>query len=374
MRIGIDFTAAVRERAGIGRYARELIRALARCDRSNAYVLLAPWDARAELLQFDWPSNFTVRRVPVTERLLAALWHRARFPWPVEAFTGPVDVFYSPDFLLPPTRARKTIVTVHDLSYVRVPECFPAVLLNYLNATVPRAVRRADLVLADAASTKRDVHEIYHVAPEKVAVLYSAADPRFSPEIPEALRARVRAKYGLGDRYMLSVSTIQPRKNYVRLLEALARLDSGIRLMIAGGRGWMFDDVYAAVERLNLRERVLLPEFVSDDDLPALYAMATLFVYPSLYEGFGLPVVEAMACGTPVVSSDASSLPEVGGQAVLYFDPRDVDGMAEAMRRALADETLRAELRARGLVQARQFSWDRAAGELREHLTHPAAS
>src|SRR5512142_2123979 len=196
LRIGIDFTSAARERAGIGRYARELVRALARLDRTHRYVLFVPRDAHADLLPFSptsaaWPSNFSLRRAPLTERLLAALWHRARVPLPVESFTGRVDVFYSPDFLLPPTWARRTLVTVHDLSYVRVPECFPAVLKNYLDRAVPRAVQRADLVLGDAASTVRDLNEVYSVPPEKTRVLYSGVDARFCPEVPEADRQRV---------------------------------------------------------------------------------------------------------------------------------------------------------------------------------------
>jgi glycosyltransferase involved in cell wall biosynthesis len=181
--------------------------------------------------------------------------------------------------------------------------------------------------------------------------------------------------------YLLSVGTIQPRKNYVRLIEAFSRIANSelgiagsqfaicnLQLVIAGGRGWMYADVFHVVERLGLQERVILPAFVADEDLPALYAGATLFVYPSLYEGFGLPVAEAMACGTPVVSSNASSLPEVGGEAALYFDPRDVDAMADAMRRALSDESLRADLRARGFAQAQKFSWEKAARELMQYL------
>ncbi len=381
-RIGIDFTSAVRERAGIGRYARELIRALARLDRDNQYVLLVPRDARADLLQFDWLPNFSIRRAPLTERLLAALWHRARAPLPIEAFIGAVDALYSPDFLLPPTRARRTLVTVHDLSYVRVPECFPAPLLNYLNRAIPPSVARADLILADAASTQRDLADVYRVPREKIKVLYSGVDARFQPAVAKDAKARVRA-LTRGKPYLLSVSTIQPRKNYVRLIEAFARLISDFRsfgyaqdkfqisdllLVIAGGKGWMYEQVFQTVERLGLRDRVLFLDFVSDDDLPALYALATLFVYPSLYEGFGLPVAEAMACGAPVVSSNASSLPEVAGDAALYFDPRDVNAMADALRRALADASLRADLCARGLAQAKQFSWEQAARELRQYL------
>ncbi len=371
MRIGIDFTSAARERAGIGRYARELIRALARLDRANAYVLFVPQDAHPDLLAYDWPDNFTIRRAPIPERLLVALWHRAHIPLPVEAFTGGVDIFYSPDFLLPPTRARRTVVTVHDLSYVRVPECFPVVLKSYLNRSVPRAVKRADLILADAASTGRDLQDVYGVPPEKIKVLYSGVDPRFCPQVPATDQERVRAKYKLTRPYFLSVSTVQPRKNYARLVEAFAKIqlsDSRFQLVIAGGNGWMYDEVYRTIERLNLGDDVRMLGFTPDDDLPALYAMAMLFVYPSLYEGFGLPVAEAMACGIPVLSSNASSLPEVAGDAALYFDPLDVEGMADAIRRALGDVPLRNELRAGGLQQVRQFSWDRSARELLDCL------
>lgn len=372
-RIGIDFTAACRERAGIGRYARELIRALARVDQTNRYVLFAPRDAHAELLHYAWSPNFSIARAPLTERYLAALWQRARVPLPIEMFIGGVDVFYSPDFLLPPTRARRTLVTVHDLSYVRVPECFPQVLLNYLNRAVPPSVARADLILADAASTQRDLAEVYRVPLEKIKVLYSGVDPRFQPAVAEAAQARVR-ELTHGKPYLLSVGTLQPRKNYVRLVEAFAKITTdqlpmtNLQLVIAGSRGWLYEEVFQTVARLNLQDRVVFPSFVSDEDLPALYAGAALFVYPSLYEGFGLPVAEALACGAPVVSSNASSLPEVGGDAVLYFDPRDVAALARALQRALADKALRNDLRARGFAQAKKFSWDTAAQELLEYL------
>ena len=374
MRIGIDFTSASRERAGIGRYARELIRALSRLDRTNRYPLFVPRDAHADLLRFDFPPNFSIHRAPLTERYLAALWQRARVPLPVEMFIGAVDVFYSPDFLLPPTFARRKLVTVHDLSYIRVPECYPAPLLNYLNRAVPPSVARADLVLADADSTRRDLRDVYHAPLEKIRILYPGVDSRFSPGVSQDARARVR-ELTRGKPYLLSVSTLQPRKNYARLIQAFAKIistfqppTSNLQLVICGAKGWMFDDIFQTVARLNLRDHVLFPEFVADDDLPALYAGATLFVYPSLYEGFGLPVAEALACGAPVVCSNASSLHEVAGDAALYFDPRDMDAMAGTIQRALADDALRADLRTRGFAQAKQFSWEKAASQLRQCL------
>ncbi|MBI3912988.1 MAG: glycosyltransferase family 4 protein [Chloroflexi bacterium] len=381
MRIGIDFTAASRERAGIGRYARELVRALSSVDRANQYVLFVPRDAHPDLLRFNWSPNFSIRRAPLNERWLAALWHRARVPLYIETFIGSVDVFYSPDFLLPPTRARRALVTVHDLSYVRVPECFPAPLLRYLNRAVPRALRRADLILADAASTERDLIDVYRVAPAKIRVLYSAADARFRADISDADRARVRKKYALADPYILSVGTLQPRKNYVRLIRAFAHLTSNLQtptsnpkgtfslqLLIVGGRGWMYDEIFQSIAELTLQTRVRVMDFVAEADLPALYAMAEAFVYPSLYEGFGIPILEAMACGAPVISSDRSSMPEAGGDAALYVDPYDVNALAAALARVLNDGALRDRMRAQGFEQARKFSWEKAADELRAYL------
>ncbi len=371
MRIGIDFTSAARERAGIGRYARELVRALSRLDRGNRYRLFVPRDAHADLLAFPWPPNFSIVRAPLTERMLAALWQRARIPLPIESFIGPVDVFYSPDFLLPPTRARHRLVTVHDLSYVRLPECFPAVLKRYLDRAVPRSLKQADLILADAESTRRDLLDVYRLAPDKVEVLYSGVDARFGSHVDGATRARVMEKYKLERPYLFSVGTVQPRKNYVRLIKAfslLAPKATPLSLVISGGNGWMFDEVYQTAEQLGLRDRVKFLGFTPDEDLPALYAMAALFAYPSLYEGFGLPVAEAMACGTPVVCSNTSSLPEVGGDAVLYFDPCDVDGMAKVIDAALPDPTLCTKLRTKGLEQVKQFSWERSAQGLLQSL------
>lgn len=377
MKIGIDFTSAARERAGIGRYARELVRALARLDHDNHYTLFMPQDAHPELVAFDWPANFRLCRAPIPERALVALWHRARVSLPVEVFTGGVDIFYSPDFLLPPARVHKTVVTVHDLSYVRLPECYPEVLKAFLNRSVPRSVRRADLVLADASSTRDDLQDLYGVPPAKVQVLYSGVDARFCPEVPAADLERVRTKYDLSQPYLLSVGTIQPRKNYARVIQAFSRLqmtNSGLpvadyQLLISGGKGWMYEDVYDTIQRLGVEDRVRMLGYTPDEDLPALYALATLFVYPSLYEGFGLPVAEAMACGVPVITSNASSLPEVAGDAALYFDPLDVEGMAVAIGRALASEALRNELRTKGFHQVRQFTWDRSARQLLDCFT-----
>lgn len=370
MRIGVDYTAAAHQGGGIGRYTRGMIKALTRLDGKNEYRLFVAGRG-GPFGQAYWPSNVRLRIVHLSQRNLTRIWQRLCLPLPVEVFTGPLDIFYSPDFVLPPVWRARTLLTVHDLSFVRYPQTVDPHLHRYLNVAVPRSVRRADHILADSQNTARDLIELWSVPPEKVSVLYSGVEFHFRPVTDEAELARVRKRYGLPQHFILSVGTLQPRKNYERLIQAFSQLratteDRPYHLVVAGGKGWLYESIFDYVRELGLEEEVLFAGFVADEDLPALYNLADLFAFPSLYEGFGLPALEAMACGTPVVCSDASSLPEVAGDAALLVDPLDVEGWVEAMERALREEELRRELVARGLAQARRFTWERAAGELLE--------
>ena len=366
LRIGFDATAAVSQGAGIGRYTRELLRALAETDADNTYRLFYASRTVPHPLP-ALPANFRVTRLPFHDIWLARVWQRAQAPVPADWITGPIDLFHSPDFTLPPVRrGTRTLLTVHDLSFVRDPDSAAPGLRGYLNVVVPRSVARADHILADSAATRDDLIELYRTPPEKISVLYCGIHPAFRPVTDPQTLAAVRARYGLGAApFILAVSTLQPRKNYARLIQAFARLpDPSVNLVIAGGKGWLFEAIFAEVERLGLGGRVLFPGFVADADLPTLYTAARLLAYPSLYEGFGLPMLEAMACGTPVVASTAACLPEVAGDAARLVSPTDVDGLAEALGQVLADETLRRDLTARGLARAAQFTWAAAARQL----------
>lgn len=363
MHVTIDYTAGVRQRAGIGRYTRGLVRALGAADRITDYTLFVPRDGREAVAGFG--PNFRVVRARLTERQLALVWHRAHAPLPVEAWTGPADLFYSPDFVLPPMRTPRRVLTVHDLSYVRVPECHYPGNLRYLNAAVPHAVAQADLVLADSDATRRDLMEVYGVPPDRVQTLYSGVEPQLHPVRDPEAQKRVRAAYRLERPFLLSVGTVEPRKNYRRLIEAVSRLPHAVELLIVGGPGWLTEDIYDAPAAFGVGDRVRFLGFVPDDDLAVLYSLAQVFVYPSLYEGFGLPVLEALACGAVVVCSNASSLPEVTGDAALAVDPRDTEALAAALCRALQDEPLRLALAARAPAQAAKFSWAESARQLR---------
>jgi glycosyltransferase involved in cell wall biosynthesis len=367
--IGIDYTPAHEQGAGIGRYVRELVSALARLDANSDYRLFVAGVNPVHLPPL-MGANFHWCPPRLSPRGLARLWHRLRVPLPVEAWTGALALFHATDFVLPPVRNARTLLTIHDLSFVLVPESASPRLKRYLDRVVPQSIARADHLLADSAATKQDLISLYQVDPDKITVLLSGVSAHFRPITDPAALARVRSKYGLDEwSFLFTVGTVQPRKNYERLCEALASLRAGhpdLHLVIAGGKGWMDDPIYAAVEKLNLKERVYFIGYAADEDLPALYSMASAVPFVSLYEGFGFPVLEAMACGTPVVASNISSIPEVAGSAALLVNPRDTLEIVSALENALDDTDLRADLRTRGLEQASRFTWERSARHLLE--------
>ena len=366
--IGIDYTAAYEQGAGIGRYVRELIRALAAEDPATPYRLFVAGASSGALAPSPGP-NFTWRPTRISPLWFARLWHRLRLPIPVQLFTGRGRLFHATDFTLPPTLpGTPTLLTVHDLSFVRARETTTPVLKAYLDRVVPRSVRRATHVLADSQATKDDLIALYGTPADKITVLLSGVSARFRPVEDPTLRRSTREKYGIPpDPYILSVGTVQPRKNYARLMEALAALGpdaAQVHLVIAGGRGWLDSPIYGAVKSLGLEGRVHFTGFVADADLPALYSDALCLAYPSLYEGFGFPVLEAFACKTPVITSKLSSMPEVAGDAALLVDPYDVAALSAALKRVLSEPALRTELVARGVRQAAHFTWERTARHL----------
>lgn len=368
--IGIDYTPAWEQGAGIGRYVRELVAALAREDKERVWRLFVA-GARKSQLPPPPGNNFRWRPAPLSAQTLTRLWFRARIPLPVETFTGPLSLFHATDFVLPPLRrGTRSIVQVHDLSFLRVPEASPPALRSWLERVVPASVRRADHVLSDSCATRDDLLEFYDVSPgTAVTVLHGGVDGRFRPR-PAQEQQAVRNKYHLDQwPFVLTIGTLQPRKNHRRLMQAFSRLtqaDRDLRLVIGGGAGWLSEPFYRQLRESGIEDRVHLTGFVDDADLPALYSAAEVFAFPSLYEGFGLPVLEAMACATPVVTSNVSSLPEVAGDAALLIDPHDVEALADALRRLLDDGELRRQLIAAGQARAAQFSWRRAALELLE--------
>lgn len=370
MRIGIDFTAGMWQGAGIGRYTRELVQAAALAAPDMALHLFfaagsldpqSPFARYAHALAAAHP-NITLRPIPISPRLLTILWQRLRLPLRVEWLIGPLDVVHAPDFVLPPTQAR-TLLTIHDLTFLVEPACAEPNLRRYLSEAVPRSLRRADLIVVDSKATANDLGKLYGIPSRRIRLLYPAVDQRFRP-MPATETAPLRERLRLPDRFLLFVGTLEPRKNLTRLLQAFALLRADypdLHLVIAGRRGWLYDEIFATVDRCGLRERVHFLDFVADGDLPALYNLAEAFVYPSLYEGFGFPVLEALACGTPVVTAKVASLPEVAGSAAIMVDPREVEDIAAGIRAALTDPE---PLRAGGPPQAATFRWEQTGQAL----------
>ncbi len=367
--LAIDYTPAVRQQAGIGRIVRGQIAALiAAADPAwEIRLFVAGPVSPAERAAAPLP----LHAAPISERNLVRIWHRLDLPLPlVDWFVGGrPDLFHATDFVLAPSRARRTLLTVHDLAFLFYPDAAMPSLHRYLNVVVPRSVRRAGALIADSAHTARDLHEQWGIPPERISVVQGAVDhSRFRPVSDPAATA-ARAKYGLGERpYILALSRLEPRKNFARLIEAfsLARQEAAIphRLVIAGGKGWLYESIFARVQELGLAGEVHFPGFIADEDLPALYSGAEFFAYPSLYEGFGLPVVEALACGVPVLTGDNSCLPEAGGPGALYVQAESVESIAAGLLRLAQDAALRAQLRTAGLAHAAQFTWERSAAQL----------
>jgi glycosyltransferase involved in cell wall biosynthesis len=300
-----------------------------------------------------------VSRLPTGRPPVRILWEQALQPWAVRR--AKVDLLHSPAFVSPLVSACPLVVTVHDLSFLFFPQSFRTLNRSYLRLFTRLSVRRARRVLAVSKSTKRDLVQHYGLSPAKVDVVYNGVDSAFRP-LPADQVAAFRRQAGLPDRFMLFVGTLEPRKNVVRLIEAYALLPKERPpLVLVGGKGWLYDQIFARVEALNLSGQVHFAGYVLAEDLPLWYNAADLFVYPSLYEGFGLPALEAMACGTAVITSTASSLPEVVGEAGMMVNPADTEALATAMEQVLRARDVREQMQAEGLAQAQGFSWAKAA-------------
>jgi glycosyltransferase involved in cell wall biosynthesis len=371
LRVAIDVTSGVNQAAGVGRATRETVSALlARPDPIRYRLLYAREPTAVSVAGERWLASVSagakrvrVTRLPLPARWVTRLWLRLRLPVPAEVFTGPADVLIGPDFVAPPTLRARPIVTIHDLSYLVLPQYADPGLRRYLTAAVPRSLRRAAHVVAVSEATRQDVIRRLDAPPERVSVIYNGVDARFRPG-PPAPVAALRARLGLPERFILTVGTLEPRKNHLTLIRAVARLRRelpDLTLVVAGRRGWLDQPIFDLVEQLQLQSAVRFLGGVADEDLPDLYRAATIMAYPAWHEGFGLPPLEAMACGAPVVASTASSLPEVCGQAALLVDPADDAALAAALARLWRDAALRRQLAAAGPRQAARFTWSATA-------------
>lgn len=366
MRITLDISPYLHKHAGLGRYSGELLEAMRQVAPEHNYLGL--YYAAHEIKPGGALSDLDTFRVPLSAKpwrmsvLLAYFTHRnldGRLP------RG--DIFHGTDHLLPPLRDTRTVFTIHDIIFRFFPQYHLPLNRWFLDLMLPKFMQRADAVIAVSENTRRDVARVMRIPAGKIIVIYEGVNSKFRPIEDREQLERVRVKHKLPARFILFFSTIEPRKNVITLIHAYAQLREEMPntppLVVMGRKGWLYGETLKRIPELGLTRDVILTDWVESEDVPAVINLAEVFAFPSLYEGFGLTPLEAMACGTPVISSNASSLPEVVGEAGILLDPRDIGGLAQALQRVLSDAALRGEMRARGLKQAAQFTWERAARE-----------
>lgn len=373
MRIGINaqllsYSQNYRN-GGISRYIRSLLTGLARQPGEHEYIIFVNGREVIERFQEVQPAPAQMTFVPAawseSQPITRIAWEQFHLPRALREQR--VDVFHSPANVLPEQLPREcsSVVTLHDLAFLRYPEALTRAKRLYHRTFTIRSLRRADRVIAVSESTRRDAIELAGMASEHIQTVYPCIDARFSRVITDEEIHSFRQKHGLDNGYLLYLGTLEPRKNIPVLLEAYTRMRTGHgrkeKLVLAGGKGWLYEDIFTQARRSGVGSDILFPGFVSDGEQLLWYHAASAFVYPSLYEGFGFPVAEALACGVPVVTSNVSSLPEAGAELALTVDPFDVDALAAAMARAISDAGLAQRCRAMAPISAQRFSSERLA-------------
>lgn len=362
MSIVLDVSAGVNVKSGLGRYSRALTEAMLPLLDEPPTLFYNHIQGRTEVF-------------PEAEGLPQCSINMGYKPWRMAVWAGQrtgigfnrlvpdATIFHAMEHLLMPLRNVPSVITVHDLIYKLFPEHHKKLNYLYLNQAMPLFVKKAQAVITISESSKRDLMEHYGTPAEKIHVIYEAPAPHFVRPNDLTLD-RVRKKYNLPEQYLLVVGTIEPRKNYSRLVTALMRLREtypDLKLVVVGSKGWLYEDFFQHIADTKATKHVIFPGYVPDEDLPAVYAGAIVTVMASVYEGFGLPILEAMACGSPVASSNTSSLPELGSNIARYFNPYDIDEITNTLNNLIGDENLRIELGKLGLEYVAQFTWQKTA-------------
>lgn len=352
--------------SGIGKYIENVL--LNIDDDSLSVVLFGHDDYNYNILnkKFIVDVNYSSNIIG-KNKLIRVLWEQFILPFKTKKYKS--DILHCPAHVIPIFNFTKTIVTVHDLAFKLFPSTYKYLNRVYLNWFVPLSVKKANVIIAVSKNTKNDIIKEYNIKPEKIKVVYNGVDEKFRRVKNDQMLNKIRVKYNLPNKFILYLGTLEPRKNINRLILAYKKYlinkanNDAVKLVIAGGKGWLYNSIFALVKEEKLDSHVIFTGYIDDSDIVYLYNLASIFIYPSLYEGFGLPPLEAMACGTPVITSNVSSLPEVVGDAAIKIDPYNIDELTDAITNVLSNSNLQRELIEKGIKRAKQFSWKNTAEE-----------
>ncbi|VAX18154.1 hypothetical protein MNBD_NITROSPINAE03-700 [hydrothermal vent metagenome] len=360
MKIGLDIRTINKPKSGVGYYVTNLIREFQSIDATNEYFMIS--NNHSYESEFRNLSNFTNFKTWISNEnhIIGDLWES--FYLPRLLLNKNVDVFHGPAFMIPLRSVGfRTVVTIHDVVAFTRTETVPKKYALYMRILLKQVVRKVDKIIAPSISTKNDLIKYLNTPEEKIHVVYNAVSPKYSPAAPGHDYGEIKRKFGIRNKYILFAGNLEPRKNLIRLMEAfnmaLPKLSGEYQLVICGKRGWLYQDILRTYEKFNLNNEIILTNYVTEQDLINLYQSADIFAFPTLYEGFGFPPLEAMGCGVPVITSNVSSLPEIVGDAAVLVNPLDTGEISEALVTMASSEALREELKEKGLKRSALFSW-----------------
>ena len=374
MKIGIDVSLAVGQRSGIGNYAYNMAKELAKIDKKNAYTLFPffYYIYHPEFKGFETSisnPNFKLKYKHLSKKWIDYIWMESGID--KKEIIGDVNIFHSTSFSAPENVKSKLVVTIYDVSFITHPQFHQKANIEHCNYGTMEAVKHADIIIAISEHTKDDLIKYFNCPSEKIKVTYLGYDKEiFRPIKEEAEIEKVLKKHKIDKPFILNLGTVEPRKNIEGLIRAYSLLANNLKdkydLVIGGGKGWLDSDLYPLIQELKLEDKIKFLGYVDEEDLAYLYSATACFIYPSFYEGFGLPVLEALACGAPVISSDISSIPEVIGEAGILIDPRKNEEISAAIGKLLDDTSLQDTLKKKALLQAKKFSWEKCATQTLE--------
>ncbi len=358
-------------KTGIGYYVYETASALSNLDVDDNFYLFYFSRRRSLDLPFVNDRVHEHRVTSLRVRFLSFLWRWFSYP-KIDQFLPEVDIFHFPNFFMRPHRRGKRVITIHDLSYIRYPRYVEPRNLEFLTKQVKLAIDGVDKIIVTSEFTRNEVMDHYGVDESKIAVTYLGVRSDFSTDLPEETVRKLRERYSLPERYILFVGTIEPRKNLPGLIEGFKIMHENepslrdVKLVVCGMPGWLCDETLERMEQPDVAEHIIRTGYVEEDELPALYHAADVVTMPSWYEGFGFPALEGMACGTPVICSEKTSIAEITGDAAVQIDPANPESIADALVRVLTDSEFAATLSEKGLKRAKDYTWERTAKQTHE--------